>query len=158
MGKKDRQRKKLREFAKLKNRQRNLRKSVQTLKNEVQREAKVPRTSNQIALGNDKIEEINENSPLLSAPSKQEEVSIPKAVDIDTIDAQPLHEGPKLMTRPKMRSIALKENLRTRLMKTILSRLHNMKHVEIQLCKALLQILVIDQYHHCKVLPAAILR
>lgn len=71
MGKKDRQRKKLREFAKLKNRQRNLRKSVQTLKNEVQREAKVPGTSNQIALGNDKIEEINENSPLLSAPNKK---------------------------------------------------------------------------------------
>lgn len=101
MGKKDRQRKKLREFAKLKNRQRNLRKSVQTLKNEVQREAKVPRTSNQIALGNDKIEEINENSPLLSAPSKQEEVSIPKAVDIDTIDAQPLHEGPKIDDSPQ---------------------------------------------------------
>ncbi|CAI4353099.1 CMF_HP2_G0009760.mRNA.1.CDS.1 [Saccharomyces cerevisiae] len=100
MGKKDRQRKKLREFAKLKNRQRNLRKSVQTLKNEVQREAKVPGTSNQIALGNDKIEEINENSRLLSAPNKKEEVSIPKAVDIGTIDAQPLHEGPKIDNSP----------------------------------------------------------
>ncbi|QHS72331.1 Vba4p [Saccharomyces paradoxus] len=102
MGKKDRQRKKLREFAKLKNRQRNLRKSVQNLKDEVQRKAKEPENSNQIALGNDEIEEINENSPLLSAPSRQEETKVSKKIDIDIIDAHPLHEGPKNDDSPQV--------------------------------------------------------
>ncbi|QID83457.1 Vacuolar basic amino acid transporter 4 [Saccharomyces pastorianus] len=70
MGKKDKQRKKLREFAKLKNKQQNLRKSVQSLKKEVQRRSVAPESLNRIVFENLKREEANENSPLLPTSSE----------------------------------------------------------------------------------------
>lgn len=98
MGKKDRQRKKLREFAKLKNRQQNLRKSVQSLKKEVQRKSVAPENLNRIVFGNLKREEASENSPLLPAPSEPREGSGPKTLNINANDTRSLPELPENST------------------------------------------------------------
>lgn len=95
MGKKDRQRKKLREFAKLKNRQQKLQNSVQNLKNEVQREVGESENPNPIAIENDKSEENKENTPLLLTSSERREDDGSKPLDIDTFDTRPFQERSK---------------------------------------------------------------